>query len=97
MIVKFLFKFYVFSEDKSSTRLSLTRVFYDEHWSKNRLVTSLDWSQQFPELTVASYNISDAPHEPDGVVLVWNTKFKKNSPEYVFHCQSRVLSATFAR
>ncbi|XP_008181510.1 cytoplasmic dynein 1 intermediate chain isoform X6 [Acyrthosiphon pisum] len=85
------------NEDKSSTRLSLTRVFYDEHWSKNRLVTSLDWSQQFPELTVASYNISDAPHEPDGVVLVWNTKFKKNSPEYVFHCQSRVLSATFAR
>ncbi|XP_022179356.1 cytoplasmic dynein 1 intermediate chain isoform X5 [Myzus persicae] len=85
------------NEDKSSTRLSLTRVFYDEHWSKNRLVTSLDWSPQFPELTVASYNISDAPHEPDGVVLVWNTKFKKNSPEYVFHCQSRVLSATFAR
>ncbi|XP_026809686.1 cytoplasmic dynein 1 intermediate chain-like isoform X3 [Rhopalosiphum maidis] len=85
------------NEDKSSTRLSLSRVFYDEHWSKNRLVTSLDWSQQFPELTVASYNISDAPHEPDGVVLVWNTKFKKNSPEYVFHCQSRVLSATFAR
>jgi len=85
------------NEDKSSTRLSMTRVFYDEHWSKNRLVTSLDWSQQFPELTVASYNISDAPHEPDGVVLVWNTKFKKNSPEYVFHCQSRVLSATFAR
>ncbi|XP_050542505.1 cytoplasmic dynein 1 intermediate chain isoform X3 [Daktulosphaira vitifoliae] len=85
------------NEDKSSTRLSLTRVFYDEHWSKNRLVTSLDWSQQFPELTVASYNISEAPHEPDGVVLVWNTKFKKNSPEYVFHCQSRVLSATFAR
>ncbi|XP_025424300.1 cytoplasmic dynein 1 intermediate chain-like isoform X5 [Sipha flava] len=85
------------NEDKSSTRLSLTRVFFDEHWSKNRLVTSLDWSQQFPELTVASYNISDAPHEPDGVVLIWNTKFKKNSPEYVFHCQSRVLSATFAR
>ncbi|KAL4120284.1 hypothetical protein QTP88_013003 [Uroleucon formosanum] len=85
------------NEDKSSTRLSLTRTFYDDHWSKNRLVTSLDWSQQFPELTVASYNISDAPHEPDGVVLVWNTKFKKNSPEYVFHCQSRVLSATFAK
>ncbi|VVC34810.1 Hypothetical protein CINCED_3A003490 [Cinara cedri] len=85
------------NEDKSSTRLSLTRVFHDEHWSKNRLVTSLDWSQQFPELTVASYNNSDAPHEPDGVVLVWNTKFKKNSPEYMFHCQSRVLSATFAR
>ncbi|XP_025424664.1 cytoplasmic dynein 1 intermediate chain-like isoform X2 [Sipha flava] len=85
------------NEDKSSTRLSLTRVFFDEHWSKNRLVTSLDWSQQFPELTVASYNVSDAPHEPDGVVLVWNTKFKKDSPEYVFHCQSKVLSTTFAR
>lgn len=37
---------------------------------------------------VASYNNNeDAPHEPDGVALVWNMKFKKTTPEYVFHCQ----------
>uniref|UniRef100_A0A674JHW3 Dynein cytoplasmic 1 intermediate chain 2 n=1 Tax=Terrapene triunguis TaxID=2587831 RepID=A0A674JHW3_9SAUR len=39
----------------------------------------------------------DAPHEPDGVALVWNMKYKKTTPEYVFHCQSAVMSATFAK
>lgn len=43
---------------------------------------------QYPELLVASYNNNeDAPHEPDGVALVWNIKFKKATPEYIFHCQ----------
>ena len=37
---------------------------------------------------MTSYNSNeDAPHEPDGVVLVWNMKFKKMTPEYIFHCQ----------
>lgn len=45
-----------------------------------------------------SYNNNeDSPHDPDGVALVWNTKFKKETPEYIFHCQSPVMSATFAR
>lgn len=48
----------------------------------------LDSSEQYPELLVASYNNNeDAPHEPDGVALVWNMKYKKTTPEYVFHCQ----------
>lgn len=43
---------------------------------------------QYPELLVSSYNNNeDAPHEPDGVALVWNMKYKKTTPEYVFHCQ----------
>lgn len=43
---------------------------------------------QYPELLVASYNNNeDAPHEPDGVALVWNMKYRKATPEYVFHCQ----------
>ncbi len=43
---------------------------------------------QYPELLVASYNNNEeAPHEPDGVALVWNMKYKKTTPEYVFHCQ----------
>ena len=43
---------------------------------------------------VASYNHNeDAPHEPDGVALVWNMKFKKTTPEYVFHCQVGVSTA----
>ncbi|KAM4630502.1 dynein cytoplasmic 1 intermediate chain 1a [Polymixia lowei] len=78
--------------------LSFSRLFYDEHWSKHRVITCLDWSPQYPELLVASYNNNeDAPHEPDGVALVWNMKFKKATPEYIFHCQSPVVSVGFAR
>ncbi|XP_061738371.1 cytoplasmic dynein 1 intermediate chain 1 isoform X1 [Nerophis ophidion] len=78
--------------------LSFSRLFYDEHWSKHRVVTCLDWSPQYPELLVASYNNNeDAPHDPDGVALVWNIKFKKATPEYIFHCQSPVVSVGFAR
>jgi dynein intermediate chain len=29
--------------------------------------------------------------------LVWNTRFKKSTPEHIFQCQSQVMSATFAR
>lgn len=29
--------------------------------------------------------------------MVWNTRFKKTTPEYIFHCQSAVMAATFAR
>ncbi|XP_034247696.1 cytoplasmic dynein 1 intermediate chain-like isoform X13 [Thrips palmi] len=85
-------------DDKSNLRLSLNRFFHDERWSRNRPVTSMDWSPQFPELLVASYqNNPDSPNDPDGVCLVWNTKFKKTTPEYIFHCQSPVMAASFAR
>ncbi|XP_013998320.1 cytoplasmic dynein 1 intermediate chain 1 isoform X8 [Salmo salar] len=83
---------------QGGSSLALSRLFYDEHWSKHRVITCLDWSPQYPELLVASYNNNeDAPHEPDGVALVWNMKFNKNTPEYVFHCQSPVVSVGFAR
>ncbi|XP_032108786.1 cytoplasmic dynein 1 intermediate chain 1 isoform X6 [Sapajus apella] len=76
---------------QAGANLSFNRQFYDEHWSKHRVVTCMDWSLQYPELMVASYNNNeDAPHEPDGVALVWNMKFKKTTPEYVFHCQHPV-------
>ncbi|KAM6948160.1 cytoplasmic dynein 1 intermediate chain 2-like isoform 3-T3 [Aplochiton taeniatus] len=85
-------------ELQAGAKLVLNRKFADERWSKNRVVTCLDWSPQYPELLVASYNNNeDAPHEPDGVALVWNMKYKKNTPEYTFHCQSAVMSAAFAR
>lgn len=85
-------------DDKSGNKLSLNRFFFDERWSKSRTATCLDWSTQYPELMVASYdNNEDSPHDPDGVALVWNMKFKKTTPEYIFHCQSPVMSATFAK
>ncbi|XP_063981952.1 cytoplasmic dynein 1 intermediate chain isoform X26 [Diachasmimorpha longicaudata] len=85
-------------DEKSHQRLWLNRSFYDERWSRNRCVTSLDWSPQFPELLAASYHHNDdAPNDPDGICLIWNTKFKKTTPEFIFHCQSPVMSTTFAR
>ncbi|XP_066976999.1 cytoplasmic dynein 1 intermediate chain-like isoform X22 [Macrobrachium rosenbergii] len=86
------------ASENGGVKLSLNRWFYDERWSRNRCITCMDWSPQYPELLVASYNNNeDSPHDPDGVALVWNTKFKKDTPEYIFHCQSPVMSATFAR
>ncbi|XP_077579893.1 cytoplasmic dynein 1 intermediate chain 2-like isoform X3 [Stigmatopora nigra] len=83
---------------QAGAKLLLNRQFADERWTKNRMVTCLDWSPQFPELLVASYNNNeDSPHEPDGVALVWNMKYKKTTPEYIFHCQSEVMSAGFAK
>ncbi|XP_012271339.1 cytoplasmic dynein 1 intermediate chain isoform X13 [Orussus abietinus] len=85
-------------DEKSHQRLWLNRSFFCERWSRNRCVTSMDWSPQFPELLAASYNNNDdIPNDPDGVCLIWNTKFKKTTPEFIFHCQSPVMSCTFAR
>jgi len=86
--------------DKSSggVKLSLNRCFHDERWTKNRVITSMDWSTAFPELLLASYDKnSESAHDPDGMCLVWNTRFKKSTPEHIFQCQSQVMSATFAR
>ncbi|XP_058061538.1 cytoplasmic dynein 1 intermediate chain-like isoform X10 [Anopheles bellator] len=85
-------------DEKTQARLSLNRSFYCDRWSKNRCVTSFDWSTYYPELMVASYHSNEeCPNEPDGVVIVWNTKFKKQTPEEVFHCQSAVISTCFAK
>ncbi|XP_050466485.1 cytoplasmic dynein 1 intermediate chain-like isoform X10 [Cataglyphis hispanica] len=85
-------------DEKNHQRLWLNRSFICERWSRNRCVTSMDWSPQFPELLAASYNNNDdTPNDPDGVCLIWNTKFKKTTPEFIFHCQSPVMSTTFAR
>ncbi|XP_054087106.1 cytoplasmic dynein 1 intermediate chain isoform X9 [Zeugodacus cucurbitae] len=86
------------NDEKTHARLSLNRVFYDERWSKNRCITCMDWSTHFPELVAASYhNNEESPNEPDGVVMVWNTKYKKHTPEDIFHCQSAVMSTCFAK
>uniref|UniRef100_A0A8C1L097 Dynein, cytoplasmic 1, intermediate chain 2a n=1 Tax=Cyprinus carpio TaxID=7962 RepID=A0A8C1L097_CYPCA len=78
-------------EMQAGAKLSLNRKFVDDRWSRQRVVTCLDWSPQYPELLVASYNNNEeAPHEPDGVALVWNMKYKKTTPEYVSHCQHPV-------
>jgi dynein intermediate chain len=52
--------------DKSGggVKLSMNRCFYDEKSTKNRVVTSMDWSTVFPELLLVSYDKSiDVVHD----------------------------------
>ena len=37
------------------------------------------------------------PTNRKGICLIWNMKFKKSSPKYIFHCQSPVMSTCFAK
>jgi len=84
------------SAAEAGDHLRISRQFADERWSRHRAVTSLDWSVEFPELLLTSYDgNTEAPHEPDGVALIWNLKYKKSSPEYIFQCQSPVMDACF--
>eukprot|EP00730_Choanoeca_flexa_P013232 TRINITY_DN50_c0_g1_i1.p1 TRINITY_DN50_c0_g1~~TRINITY_DN50_c0_g1_i1.p1 ORF type:complete len:613 (+),score=132.95 TRINITY_DN50_c0_g1_i1:38-1840(+) len=67
-------------------------TFYDERWCQGRTVTCVDWSPKHPELLAAAYNENPtAPHDPDGLVMIWSTKMPSR-PEYRFECQSAVLS-----
>ncbi|KAI9350799.1 WD40-repeat-containing domain protein [Obelidium mucronatum] len=70
--------------------------FFDERWTKNRSVTDLSWSPRHPELVLASYNKNQvAINDPDGVLLIWNLHVPAR-PEFVFHAQSDITTATFS-
>ena len=72
------------------------RQFYDDKWSRKRMITSIDFSPKFPDLLLASYTKNPtAPHEPDGVVQVWSLNLH-DRPEFVFHAQSDILTARFS-
>jgi dynein intermediate chain len=74
------------------------KVFVDERWSQSRIVTAMDWSSYHPELLLVSYFTNpNIPHDPDGVVLMWDLKFQKDTPDYIFNCQSAVMSVAFSR
>ncbi|CAF3650784.1 unnamed protein product [Rotaria socialis] len=79
--------------------IKFDREFFDERWTRHRIVTCIDTSTYHPELVLASYSQNDeSSHESDGVVLIWNSKYKsKPTPEYVFNCQSWVTSCAFSK
>ncbi|CAF0777123.1 unnamed protein product [Rotaria sp. Silwood1] len=79
--------------------IKFDREFFDERWTRHRIVTCIDTSTYHPELVLASYSQNDeSTHESDGVVLIWNTKYKsKPTPEYIFNCQSWVTSCAFSK
>jgi dynein intermediate chain len=71
---------------------------FNDRWTKGRVVTHLDWSETHQELLLSSYNRSEEnTSDSDGLVLLWNTKLQKTTPEYVLEAQSPVLSASFAK
>ncbi|OIW35545.1 WD40 repeat-like protein [Coniochaeta ligniaria NRRL 30616] len=81
---------------KGRRKIREVAQFYDERWSKKRMVSSIDWSPKYKELLLASYTKNpSSPHEPDGVVQVWNMHLPER-PELVFHAQSDILVAKFS-
>ncbi|KAI0387247.1 WD40 repeat-like protein [Hypomontagnella monticulosa] len=81
---------------KGRRRVKEVVQFYDERWSKKRMISSIDFSPKFPELLLASYTKNPAaPHDPDGVVQVWNQHLH-DRPEFLFHAQSDILTAKFS-
>ncbi|KAI9934447.1 hypothetical protein MW887_000061 [Aspergillus wentii] len=85
-------------EEHGKKRRGIKEVcqFWDERWSKKRMISDLSFSPKFPELVLASYTKNpSAPHEPDGLVQVWNQHLQSR-PEYVFHSTSDILTAKFS-
>jgi dynein intermediate chain len=81
---------------KGRRRIREVAQFYDERWSKKRMISAINFSPKFPELVLASYTKNpSAPHDPDGLVQVWNMHLH-DRPEFVFHAQSDVLTAKFS-
>ena len=81
---------------KGRRRVKEVAQFYDERWSRKRMISAINFSPKFPELVLAAYTKNpSAPHDPDGLVQVWNMHLH-DRPEFVFHAQSDVLTAKFS-
>ncbi|KAF2270409.1 WD40 repeat-like protein [Lojkania enalia] len=84
------------STGKKGRRVKEIAQFWDERWSKKRMISDLGFSTKFPELVLASYTKNpSAPHDPDGLIQVWNLHMH-DRPEYIFHAQSDILTAKFS-
>ncbi|KAI9709249.1 MAG: hypothetical protein M1820_003369 [Bogoriella megaspora] len=84
------------SVGRKGRRVKEVAQFWDERWSKKRIISDLSFSPKFPELVLASYTKNPtAPHDPDGLIQVWNLHMHER-PEYVFHAQSDILTAQFS-
>jgi len=81
---------------KKGRRVRQLVQFYDEKWSKKRMITDVGFSPKFPELVLSSFTKNpSAPYDPDGLVLIWNLHMRER-PEFMFHASSDVLTAKFS-
>jgi dynein intermediate chain len=93
--------------DDVTEKTKLTHTFVSQRWTEHRTVTSISWSLHHKELMLVSYSKNNDSNETrggtgsgdevyDGVVAVWSLNMLSR-PEYVFTCQSQVLTACFNR
>ncbi|KAI9852627.1 MAG: hypothetical protein M1838_000075 [Thelocarpon superellum] len=83
-------------QGKGKRKVKEVAQFWDERWSRKRMISGLGFSPKFPELVLASYTKNpSAPNDPDGLVQVWNMHLH-DRPEFVFHAQSDILVAKFS-
>ncbi|KAH0545034.1 hypothetical protein FGG08_000805 [Glutinoglossum americanum] len=83
-------------DGKGRRRLREIAQFWDDRWSRKRMISAVGFSPKFPELVLASYTKNpSAPHDPDGLIQVWNLHLH-DRPEYIFHAQSDILTAKFS-
>lgn len=81
---------------KGRRRVREVAQFFDSRWSKNRMITDINFSPKFPELMLASYNGNPAaPNDPPGIIQVWSMQLRER-PEYIFHAGSNILTAKFS-
>lgn len=86
-------------DDKANDNtLKLVQSFYSEEWTKDRTVTDMDWSPEFAELMLGSYNKKKQSliTDPYGVCCIWNLHLQ-GRPEFVFQTQSEITSACFSK
>ncbi|CAO1606189.1 hypothetical protein XANCAGTX0491_009690 [Xanthoria calcicola] len=86
----------VAGEESDEDGIRQIAQFYDERWSKKRMISDIDFSPRFPELVLASYTKNpSAPADPAGLLQVWNLHLRSR-PEYTFHSTSDLLTAQFS-
>ena len=85
-----------FNSSEPKERLEHLISFYDAQYSANRIVTSIDWSPNLPELILASYsqNLDGNPNDPQGVALLWSMALRSR-PEFSLFCQSAITASKF--
>ncbi|KAL8746506.1 MAG: hypothetical protein Q9190_001480 [Brigantiaea leucoxantha] len=87
---------YGHSRGKKGRRLRQIAQFYNERWSKKRMISDLEFSPKFPELLLASYTKNpSAPADPSGLLQIWNFHLHSRA-EYTFHSTSDILTAHFS-
>uniref|UniRef100_A0A1I7UNN1 START domain-containing protein n=1 Tax=Caenorhabditis tropicalis TaxID=1561998 RepID=A0A1I7UNN1_9PELO len=78
----------------SDDLLHLAQVCHDDTWTAKRLVTGMTFSKHHPDLLAVSYGPCDVPNEPPGVIVVWNTKSKRVTAEFIVYCRSEIQSVS---